>query len=319
MKIVILDGIAVSNNDIGFAPIEAIAPTVVYENTPKELIAERVRDADFILTNRVPVSAETIAAAQHLKWIGAFATGYNLIDIAEAKQRGIVVANVPNYSSSAVAQMTFAMLLELCAHVGDFTQAVHQGAWQRLGVSAMWMYPLTELCGKTLGLVGFGGIGAAVAKLALAFDMRVLVYSRTVKRELETPDLRFAPLDEVLSQSDAVSLHLPLFDSTRGLIGERELSLMKQTAFFINTARGPIVDEPALARALNEGRIAGAAVDVVSAEPIRDDNPLLSAKNCVITPHIAWAPTETRKRLVAIAADNLTSFLAGKPKNVVNP
>ncbi|MFA9381060.1 MAG: D-2-hydroxyacid dehydrogenase [Acetanaerobacterium sp.] len=316
MKIVILDGIALSNNDISFAPIQALGETVIYDSTPAELVAERIKDADCVMLNRVSLCAQALENASQLKWIGAFSTGYNHIDIAAASRLGIVVSNVPDYSSAAVAQMTFALLLELVAHVGDFSAAVKNGVWQREHVLAMWHYPITELAGKTLGIVGFGSIGSAVARLAAAFDMNVLVWSRTPKSGHER--LRFVPLDELLGYSDVVSLHLPLTDETRGLISADRLAQMKQSAFFINTARGPIVDEQALADALNARRIAGAAVDVVSTEPIRADNPLLGAKNCVITPHIAWAPIETRARLVSLVAQNLASFLAGTPMNVVN-
>ncbi len=315
MKFVILDAGALSNNDISFAPIQALGETVLYDDTPKELVLERIRDADGVLVNRTPLREAVLQQAPRLKWIGTFSTGYNQVDIDAAKRLGIVVSNVPDYSSPAVAQMTFALLLELAMRVGDFNAAVKDGAWQRDGVHAMWHYPMTELAGKTMGIIGYGSIGSAVARLARAFDMTVLAYSRTPKPQEAT----FVSLEELLMQSDVVSVHLPLVDATRGLLSADHIAMMKQGAFFINTARGPIVDEQALANALNTGRLAGAAVDVVSREPVRDDNPLLTAKNCIITPHVAWAPIETRVRLVDLVAKNLSAFLAGNPINVVNP
>lgn len=315
MKFVILDAGALSNNDISFAPIQALGETVLYDDTPKELVLERICDADGVLVNRTPLREAVLQQAPRLKWIGTFSTGYNQVDIDAAKRLGIVVSNVPDYSSPAVAQMTFALLLELAMRVGDFNAAVKDGAWQRDGVHAMWHYPMTELAGKTMGIIGYGSIGSAVARLARAFDMNVLAFSRTPKPEQAT----FVSLEELLTQSDVVSVHLPLVDATRGLLSADHIAMMKQGAFFINTARGPIVDEQALADALNAGRLAGAAVDVVSREPVRDDNPLLTAKNCIITPHVAWAPIETRVRLVDLVAKNLAAFLAGSPINVVTP
>lgn len=319
MKIAILDGMAVSNNDVSWAPIESIAPTTIYDFTDKAQVVEHIGDADFVFSNRTPINREVIEKAPNLKWIGVFATGYNLIDITAAKEKGITVANIPGYSTNAVAQMVFAMILELYNHVGDYNLAVHNGVWQRERERAMWCYPLRELCGKTIGIIGFGAIGSAVARLAKAFDMNILAYSRTIKPEAKHERLHFAALDTVLAQSDIVTIHLPLFDNTRGLISAKRIAAMKQGAVLINTARGPIVDEQALADALNAGRLSGAAVDVTAKEPITANNPLLTAKNCIITPHIAWAPIETRIRLVEMAADNLKSYIAGSPKNVVNP
>ncbi len=315
MKLVILDASAISNNDISFAPIEVLGETILYDDTPEELIAARIRDADAVMTNRIPLRAPVLAQAVRLKWIGCFSTGYNQVDVAAAKRLGIVVSNVPDYSSAAVAQMTFALVLELAMHVGDFNTAVRSGAWQRDGVRAMWSFPMIELAGKTMGIIGYGSIGSAVAGLAHAFGMKVLAYNRTPK---DAP-ARFVSLEELLAESDVVSVHLPLNDQTRGLISAEHIARMKLGAFFINTARGPIVDETALALALNSGNIAGAALDVVSKEPIREDNSLLTAKNCIITPHVAWAPVETRARLVELVAQNLAAFLAGNPINVVNP
>ena len=315
MRIVILDAGALSNNDISFAPVQALGETVLYDDTPKELVLERIRDADCVMVNRTPLREDVLSQASRLRFIATFSTGYNQVDIEAAKRLGIVVSNVPDYSSSAVAQMTFALLLELAMRVGDFNTAVKNGAWQRDGVYAMWHYPMTELAGKTMGIIGYGSIGSAVATLARAFGMRVLAYSRTPKPEQAC----FVPLEQLLMQSDVISVHLPLNDDTRGLLSADRVAQMKQGAFFVNTARGPIVDEQALADALNAGRLSGAAIDVVSKEPVQDDNPLLSAKNCIITPHVAWAPIETRVRLVELVAKNLTAFLDGNPINVVNP
>lgn len=316
MKIAILDAGAVSNRgDVSFAPIQALADVTLYDDTPKELVAGRIRDMDGVMINRVPLRRDVLSQAKNLEWIGAFSTGYNQIDLVAAKELGITVCNVPDYSTAAVAQMTFALLLELATQVGAFDAAVKNGVWQRDGVHAMWHRPMTELLGKTMGVIGFGSIGRAVARLADAFGMNTLAYSRT-----PTPGaVRFVSLDTLLAQSDVVSVHLPLSAETRGFLDARRIAQIKPGAFLLNTARGPIVDERALADALNTGALAGAALDVVSREPIDASNPLLTAKNCIITPHVAWAPIETRVRLISLAAQNLAAYLAKAPINVVNP
>lgn len=253
-----------------------------------------------------------------MKYIGVLATGFNVVDVDAAKEFGITVTNVPDYGTMAVAQFTFALLLELCHHVWEHNLAVRSGEWSRSADFCFYKYPLIGLEGKTLGIIGFGRIGRAVANIARAFGMNVLAYGRN-KNTIAESGIRFAEFDELLAESDVITLHCPLTESTRGMINKNTISRMKDGAMLINTARGPIINEADLAEALNNGKLAGAAVDVVSREPIREDNPLLRAKNCIITPHIAWAPKETRERLMKIAVENLRSFLDGNPVNVVNP
>ena len=312
MKIVILDGYALNPGDLSWEAFETLGEVTVYDRTPPELVAERIRDAEIVYTNKTVLNREIIENADSLAFIGVLATGVNVVDLDAAREKGIPVANVPAYSTPSVAQMTIALLLELCLHVGEHSRLVHAGEWTSSPDFCFWRYPLVELEGKTLGIIGLGSIGRAVAKIASAFGMRVIAYrGRGEGVEMRT-------LDELLSEADIVSLHCPLTADNRHMINAEALARMKKGAFLINTARGPLVDEAALAEALSAGHIAGAAVDVVSAEPIHGDNPLLSAPNCIITPHIAWAPYASRVRLMDIAANNLKAFLAGNPVNVVN-
>ncbi len=317
MKIVILDGFASNPGDMSWAEFACFGELTVYSRTPEEKVVSRIGEAEIVFVNKTPITAETIQRCPRLRMIGILATGYNIVDIAAAKKRNITVCNVPGYSTMAVAQMTFALLLELTQQVGLHTQAVFAGQWQKSPDFCFWNAPLMELAGKTFGVVGYGAIGHAVGRIAQAFGMKLLVTARHSK---EVPTgAEFVPLEELLRRSDVVSLHCPQTAENLHMINGETLRMMKPTAFLINTARGGLVDEAALAAALKEGNLAGYGADVVSREPILEDNPLLSAPNCVLTPHIAWAPRETRRRLHRIAADNLCAFLAGNPKNVVNP
>lgn len=316
MKIVLLDAHTANPGDVSWSPLESIAPCDIHPRTPLAETVARCADAEIVITNKAPLTRETIAALPKLKYIGVTATGYNIVDVAAAKERGIVVTNVPGYSSPAVAQLVFALLLELTNHVGHHAQTVRDGRWAACPDFCYWDHPVIELQGRTLGIIGYGDIGSSVARIAVAFGMKVLAS----KREWKTPPpegVAPASIDEIFAQSDAISLHCPLTDATKHLVGERTLGLMKATAFLINTGRGPLVDEEALAKALNEGRIAGAGLDVLSVEPPKPGHPLFTAKNCLITPHIGWASHEARVRLIDATASNLRAFLDGKPVNVV--
>ena len=254
----------------------------------------------------------------NLKYIGVLATGYNVVDVEAAKKRGIAVTNIPTYGTTAVSQMAIALLLELCHHVGAHSDAVRKGDWTTNADWCFWNYPLIELAGKNFGVIGFGRIGQLTAQIAQALGMKVLAYDSYQNKDLECETLQYVELDELLAESDVISLHCPLFESTQGIINKNSIAKMKPGVMIINTSRGPLIAEQDLADALNSGKVAGAAVDVVSSEPIKADNPLLTAKNCIITPHIAWAPKEARQRLLDIAINNLKSFISGNPVNVVN-
>jgi glycerate dehydrogenase len=323
LKIVVLDGYTLNPGDLSWEGISQFGDLTVYDRTAykpggEDLVVERAREADAILLNKTLLNREMIGRLPKLKYVGVLATGYNIVDIEAARERDIVVTNVPTYGTTAVAQMTFALLLELCHHVGEHSRAVHNGEWVENPDWSFWKYPLVELAGKSMGIIGYGRIGSEVGKIAKAFGMEVLAMASSPKPELETESLRFAPLDEILEKSDVISLHVPLFDSTKGMINKESIDKMKRNVMIINTSRGPLIVEEDLAEALNTGRIAGAALDVVSSEPIDPDNPLLKADNCILTPHIAWAPKESRKRLMDVAVKNLKEFLDGNPINVVN-
>ena len=316
MKIVLLDAYTANPGDVTWAPLEAIAPCEIYPRTPLAETVSRCADAEIVITNKAVLNREIIEALPKLKYIGVTATGYNIVDVVAAKERGITVTNVPGYSSPAVAQLVFSLILELTNNVGHHAKTVREGRWVACPDFCYWDHPIIELSGRTLGIIGYGDIGSSVAKIAVAFGMKVLAS----KRDWKTPPpegVTPANIDEVFQNSDVISLHCPLTDATKHLVGERTLSLMKPTAYIINTGRGPLVDEAALAQALNAGRIAGAGLDVLSVEPPKADNPLLTAKNCLITPHIGWASREARVRLIDIVASNLQAFLDGKPVNVV--
>lgn len=318
MKIVILDGFALNPGDLDWSPLSRFGEVTVYERTGSEEEAiQRIGNAQIVLTNKVPITAAIMDACPSVKLICEQATGYNNIDIAAAAKRGITVCNVPSYSTDSVAQLTFALLLEICHNVGLHNQQVHKGAWCDSPDFCFWSSPLTELSGKTLGIVGLGSIGQAVARIGKAFGMRILAFSRTQRPECA--DLaEYVSLDQLLAQSDVVSLHCPLFPETAGMINETSIGKMKDGAILLNTSRGGLVNEAALAGALRSGKLRAAAVDVVSSEPMTRDNPLLTAPNCYITPHIAWAPLEARIRLMNTLEENIRAWLNGAPQNMVN-
>jgi len=317
MKIVVLDGYALNPGDLSWTDIENFGGLIVYERTPREEILERSQGAEILFTNKTPLDKQTLDQLPTLRYIGVLATGYNVIDIDAAYRNGVVVSNVPGYGTSSVAQMTFALLLELCVHVQQHADAVRNGDWSTSKDWCFWNYPLVELSGKTIGIIGFGDIGQRVADLATAFDMRVVASSRTETDQSHRKNFAWKPTDELFRVSDVVSLHCPLTPATNGLINFDNLKKMKDSAFLINTSRGPLIVEDELANALNKGMIAGAGLDVLGTEPPLRDNPLLAAKNCIITPHIAWATKESRKRLMHMVKENLEAFLNGNPKNVV--
>ena len=312
MKIVVLDGYASNPGDLSWEPIAAMGDLTVYDRTAPHELHERIKDAEIILLNKTPMNAAAFEAAPKLKLISVLATGYNVIDIEAAKAHGVRVCNAGSYSTNAVAQMTFALLLEATQQVGSHDAAVQAGQWSRSKDFCFWNRPLMELAGKTMGLVGFGSIAQAVAKVAEAFGMRVIYNTR---RSHEDP--RYVSLDTLLRESDIVSLHCPQTAENLKMINPDTLGRMKDGAILINTARGGLVDEEAVRAALETGKLAFYAADVVSKEPIATDNPLLGAKNCYLTPHIAWAPKETRQRLHAINEENIRAFLAGTPQNVI--
>lgn len=319
MKIVVLDGYALNPGDLSWDGIAKLGELEVYDRTPHNTpeIVERIGDGEIIFTNKTPLLAEVLEQVPKIKYIGVLATGYNVVDIDCAKKLGIVVTNIPSYSTASVAQMTMALLLEMCHHVGNHSDEVHQGKWSASKDFCFWNSPLVELYGKTIGIVGFGTIGRETAKLAQAFGMKVLALATHIEPKLETNSCNYATLDELLAQSDIITLHCPLTPKTQNIINKKSIAKMKDGVKIINTARGPLINETDLAEALNLGKVSGAAVDVVSQEPISPENLLLKAKNCIITPHIAWAPFESRQRLMHIATHNLKAFLDGSPMNVV--
>ena len=317
MKIVILDAYAANPGDLSWDEFAALGDLTVYDRTAQEDAAARIGDAEVVFINKVRLTDDIFAACPNLKLVSILATGYNIVDLAAARRRGITVCNVPGYSTRAVVQMTFALLLEICQQVGLHSGAVHTGRWQTCPDFCFWDRPLIELDGKTMGIVGYGAIGSAVGTVAQALGMKLLV---TARHEKPVPEgARFVSLPELLAQSDVVSLHCPQTAENARMIDAGALAQMKDGAILLNTARGGLLDEQAVADALRSGKLLAAGMDVVSAEPIRADNPLLTAPNCFLTPHIAWAPLETRRRLQAISAENLRAFLAGKPQNVVDP
>ncbi len=317
MKIVVLDGYTLNPGDLSWEELEELGSCSVYERTDAELTVERAKDAEIVLTNKTVLSAEVIEQLERVRYIGVLATGYNVVDVEAARKRGVPVTNVPAYGTESVAQMVFAHLLNLTQHVGHHSETVREGRWSECPDFCYWDRPLIELEGLTMGIIGLGRIGKAVARLAQAFGMKVIGYD--VERVSELPEgFRMVGLEDVFRLGDVVSLHCPLTPETEWLVNKERLSLMKATAFLINTSRGPLVDETALAEALNDGDIAGAGLDVVASEPPAGDNPLLKAKNCHITPHIAWATRAARERLFRAAVENVAAFLNGRGQNVVN-
>lgn len=312
MKICILDGYSLNPGDLDWSPVERLGDVTLFDRTPADKIVERAADADIVLTNKVPFSADTLRQLPRLRFICVLATGYNIIDTEAAARQGVVVANIPAYSTMSVAQMAFAHILNITNHVASYTREVADGKWTNCPDFCFWDSALTELAGKTMGIVGLGNTGMATARIAVAMGMKVV--AMTSKSADTLPEgITPAPLDDVLASADVVSLHCPLTPSTRHLINAASIAKMKPSAILINTGRGPLVDEQAVADALNGGRLAAFGADVLSQEPPRGDNPLLSARNCFLTPHIAWATIEARTRLMSTATENVRQFIAGEP------
>jgi len=317
VKIVILDAYTANPGDLDWAALEALGEVQAYDRTPPGLVADRAADADIVLTNKTVLDAESINHLVKLKYIGVLATGYNVVDLAAAGTRGVLVTNIPAYSTPAVAQMVFAHVLNLTQHVASHAEAVRQGVWADCPDFCFWNAPLTELKGQTFGIIGLGQIGRETAALAKAFGMRVIAHNHRLPREL-LDDIEMVGLDDLFAQSDVLSLHCPLTEKNHHLVNAERLKQMKRSALLINTARGPLVDTEALAQALHDGDIAGAGLDVMEMEPPPTGHPLYSASNCHITPHIGWATQAARRRLIDIAVNNLKAFTDGKPTNIVN-
>lgn len=319
MKLVILDAYAENPGDLSWDWLKNVVEEYkIYDITPPEKVIERSIDADILVTNKTVLTAEILSQLPKLKFISTLATGYNVIDTAFAREKGITVSNIPAYSTDGVAQLVFALILEIVNNVALHNESVKNGDWCRSEHFCYWKTPITELANKTFGIIGFGKIGSAVAQIANAFGMNVIAYSPNTRSYSGFGKVEFTDLDDVIANSDIISLHCPLTNATNGLVDINFLSKMKKTSILINTSRGPVINESDLKKALDEGIIAAAGVDVLSAEPAKEDNPLLSCKNCVITPHIAWASFEARSRLMSIFKSNVEAFIAGKPINVVN-
>ncbi len=318
MKIVVLDGYTTNPGDLSWDRLRELGDTVIYDRTPVELTAERIGDAEIVLTNKAPVTKETMDKCGSIKYIGVLATGYNIVDTDAAREKNIIVTNIPTYGTDAVAQLTIALLLEICHHAGEHSRAVKNGEWTSSKDWSFWNYPLIELSGKTMGIIGFGRIGQKTGQIARAIGMKILALAGHPDTSLESEDCRYTDLKTLLRESDVISLHCPLTSETLGIINKNSISEMKDGVIILNTSRGPLIVEKDLKDALNSGKVAAAACDVVSSEPISGDNPLLKAKNIIITPHIAWAPIEARRRLMELTLENLTRFLDGNPINIVN-
>jgi len=321
MKIVILDGYTENPGDLSWSGLEALGTLTVYDRTPKtdvEEIIRRIGDAEIVFTNKTPLTAEIFNRCPSIRYVGLLSTGYNIADIDAAKRHGIPVTNIPSYGTAAVAQAAFALLLEITNRVGHHAEAVRSGRWSSCADFCFWDYPLVELAGKTIGIIGFGRIGQAMGRIAKAFGMTVLAAGSRPTEEGKAI-AEYVTLDELYARADVISLHCPLFPETQNIISRENIAKMKGGVLLLNTSRGALLDEQAVADALASGKIRGAAMDVVTVEPIRKNNPLLTAPNCLITPHMAWAPLESRKRLLDTVADNVRCFLDGKPQNVVNP
>lgn len=320
MKIVVLDGYTENPGDLTWEGLERLGELTVYERTPHDdsVIQSRIGDAGLIFTNKTPLSAATIRSAKNLRYIGVLATGYNVVDIRAAKEQQIVVSNIPSYGTAAVAQFAIGLLLEICHHIGYHSDVVHQGKWEACPDWCFWDYPLIELDGKTMGIIGFGRIGQQTARLAAALGMKILAYDSYQDSDLSGKGVRYVTLEELLGKSDVISLHCPLFPDTEGIINRDTIAKMKDGVIILNNSRGQLVVEEDLAEALISGKVGAAGLDVVSTEPIRRENPLLKAPNCIITPHISWASRESRQRLMDLAVENAAAFLDGRPQNVVN-
>ncbi len=318
MKIVVLDAYTLDPGDLSWEWLEKLGNVKIYDRTPVEKVTERIKDAEIVLCNKVPISRGNMEGAPNLKYIGVLATGYNVIDIEAAKEKAITVTNIPTYGTDSVGQFAIALLLEICHHIGHHDRAVHEGRWESSPDWCFWDYPLIELAGKTMGIIGYGRIGQATGRIAQALGMKILFNNHSGNRELERENAKYASLDEIYEKSHVISLHCPLFPSTFGMINKDSIAKMKDGVIIINNSRGQLIVEEDLRDALNSGKVYAAGIDVVSEEPIKGDNPLLQAKNCIITPHISWAPTEARIRLMDLVEETLKAFLDNKPINIVN-
>lgn len=316
MKTVILDGYTENPGDLSWDGFKCFGELCVYERTDNSEIIERIGDAEIVYTNKTPITKEILSACPSVRFIGTLATGYNVVDVEAAAARGIPVSNIPGYSTEAVAQHTFALLLELTNHVGEHAECVRKGAWKSAGDFCFWNRPIVELSGKTMGVIGYGNIGRKVAETARVFGMRVIYTGR--RRAPEDGIAEYRELSRLYKEADIISLHCPLFPETEGMINRDSISMMKDGVIILNTSRGGLIVERDLREALDSGKVGAAALDVISKEPMAEGNPLCDAKNIIITPHIAWASREARKRLMDIAVDNLRAFYEGKPQNVVN-
>lgn len=316
-KIVILDGYTENPGDLSWAPFEALGEVTVFDRTPVDQIIPHIGSAEIVITNKTPLRRETLDACPSIRYIGVLATGYDVVDVQAARERGIPVTNVPAYGTAAVGQYAIAMLLEICHHVAHHAQAVRDGRWQSCPDWCFWDYPLIELDGKTMGVIGFGRIGRQTARIAKAMGMRILAYDNNPCDEGRAIG-DYVSLDTLYAQSDVIALHCPLFPETRGMICKESIAKMKDGVILLNNSRGPLINEQDLADALESGKVYAAGLDVVSTEPIAGDNPLLHAKNCFITPHISWASRESRARIMDMAANNLSQWLAGTPIHIVD-
>ena len=317
MKIVVLDGYTENPGDLSWGGFEAIGETVVYDRTPEDQIVERIGDAEIVILNKTPITRATLEACPGIKYIGVLATGYNVVDTDAARERGIPVCNIPSYGTASVGQFAIALLLEICHHIGAHSDSVHNGDWERSADWCYWNYPLIELDGKTMGIIGFGRIGQATGRIAKALGMKVIAYDAHPS-DAGRALAGYVELDTLLATSDVIALHCPLFPETQGIIDRAAIAKMKDGVIILNNSRGALIVEQDLADALDSGKVAAAGLDVVSTEPIRGDNPLLKAKNCIITPHISWAAREPRQRIMDMAVENLKAFLGGGAVNVVN-
>lgn len=317
MKIVVLDGYALNPGDLSWDALKEVGTIEVHDRTKEEDVVGRAKGATAVLTNKTPLSAASLSQLPDLKYIGVLATGYNIVDTAAARERGVTVTNIPTYGTASVAQFAIALLLELCHHVGLHGEAVRNGEWSRNPDWSFWKTPLIELSGRTMGIVGFGRIGRQTAAIAAALGMRIVAHDAVQTNPPDYPGFEWLPLERIISESDVLSLHCPLFPENKGMINRERLSRMKPTAFLLNTSRGPLVVDQDLADALNGEIIAGAGLDVLSVEPPQESNPLLSARNCIVTPHIAWATQQARSRLLDTAVQNLRSFVNGTVVNAV--
>lgn len=323
LKAVVLDGYTLNPGDLDWSPLQTLVDVDLYDRTTYsydeiDLVIERAKDADVILTNKTPISKKAIENLPKLKYIGMLSTGFDVIDVKVAKERNILVTNIPSYGTDTVSQFAIGLLLEICHHIGSHNDLVKSGKWTNNEDWCFWKYPLIELSGKTMGIIGYGRIGQATGRIAQAFGMKVVAYDQYQNKELENENMRYVDLDELYKRADVITLHCPLTEENRCIINKESISKMKDGVIILNNSRGPLIHERDLADALNSDKVGGAALDVVSTEPIKEDNPLLTAKNCIITPHISWATKEARQRLFNTVVENLQNFLEGNPTNVIN-